>query len=243
MSLADFPILVTRAEPGASETAARLRAAGRTPILAPMLSLRALPDTPLPPPEEISGLVFTSANGVRTYADRRGDRHLPAWCVGPATAAAAGEAGFETVLESAGNAMDLARFITKNAPTPKKPLLHIANIAAAGTLKAILESLGFPMVFVPLYEMRPATNLPGPVQRLVTQNEPAFVLVHSEKGASAFAAAVAPGSLSNWVGVAISDRASAPLEPLNLSAIYKADIPNEDGLFAALETALATLSA
>jgi uroporphyrinogen-III synthase len=98
-------------------------------------------------------------------------------------------------------------------------------------------------VFAPLYEMQPATDLPEPVQRLVAQNETAILLVHSEKGASAFAAAVASGTLSNWVGVGISDRAGAPLEPLNLSAIYKADVPNEDGLFAALETALATLSA
>ena len=243
MSLAEIPIIVTRAEPGASETAARLQAAGQTPILAPMLSLQALPDTPLPTPEQISGLVFTSANGVRTYADRRADRHLPAWCVGPATAAAARDAGFDSVLESAGNAVDLARFIADKAPVPTTPLLHVANSAAAGTLKATLESWGYPVSFAPLYEMQPATNLPEPVQRLVTQNETAIVLVHSEKGASAFAAAVAARRLSNWLAVAISDRASAPLEPLDLSAIYKADIPNEDSLFAALETALATLSA
>ncbi|GAB5455540.1 MAG: hypothetical protein Hens2KO_17690 [Henriciella sp.] len=243
MTPADIPIIVTRAEPGASETVERLKALGKRPLLAPMLSLRELTDEPIPDPKDLSGLVFTSANGVRTYSARRADRQLPAWCVGPATAQAAREEDFETVHESAGNAVDLAEFITTRMTAPERPLLHVANAAAGGTLKKTLESKGYRTLFAPIYEMLPAQSLPDAVSDLFNQNTQSIVLVHSEKGAKAFAALIDAQALSNCTGVAISDRASGPLEPLNLNAIYIADVPNEDGLFAALQTAFATLSA
>ena len=75
MTLAEIPIIVTRAEPGASETVERLKARGLTAIPAPMLSLVELPDIQMPEPLEISGIVFTSATGDRTYETRRADRH------------------------------------------------------------------------------------------------------------------------------------------------------------------------
>lgn len=243
MSLADIPIIVTRAEPGASETAERLAARGLKAILAPMLSLVELPETQMLEPSALSGLVFTSANGVRTYAARRSDRHLPAWCVGPATAQAARDQDFETVHESAGNAVDLAHFIAAKAPRGDSPLLHVANAAAAGALKETLGSLGYSAVFAPLYEMRPADALPSEVTASFEQSDATIILSHSQKGGRAFAELASTNALTNCLGVAISDRASEPLERLNLKAIYTAEAPNEDGLFAALEIALATLSA
>ncbi|MEL6413559.1 MAG: uroporphyrinogen-III synthase [Pseudomonadota bacterium] len=243
MSLAGIPIIVTRAEPGATETVERLNAHGLSAVLAPMLSLVELPETQMPDPSALSGLVFTSANGVRTYAARRSDRHLPAWCVGPATSQAARDEGFKTVHESAGNAVDLAHFIAARTPPPENPLLHVANAAAAGSLKETLGSLGYRSIFAPLYEMRPADALPSEVASLLNQNASVITLLHSEKGASAFAALAKTYALTNCIGVAISERASGPLERLNLRAIYTAEAPNEDGLFAALEIALATLSA
>ncbi|NQY41288.1 MAG: uroporphyrinogen-III synthase [Henriciella sp.] len=241
--MADIPIIVTRAEPGATETVERLKARGLTAILAPMLALVELPESQMPKPSDLSGLVFTSANGVRTYAARRSDRHLSAWCVGPATAQAARDEGFESVQESAGNAVDLANFIAERSPPSERPLLHVANAAATGVLRETLSANGHQTVFAPIYEMQPARSLPEPVAQLMDQNETSIVLVHSEKGASAFAAQAASRALSNCIGVAISERASQPLERLNLNAIYKAEAPKEDGLFAALEIALATLSA
>ena len=243
MSRAEIPIIITRADPGARETADRVMALGRRPMVAPMLSLRVLSETSLHDTDTLSGLVFTSANGVRTYAKRCASRTLTAWCVGPATAQAAREMGFAAVQESAGNAVDLAQFIASRSAPETKPLLHVANTAAAGTLRATLEGLGYKVTFAPIYEMVPARALPIKVARALAEPGPAIILVHSEKGASAFANVARHIETSNCVGVAISDRASAPLEPLKLDAIYTAKSPNEDGLFEALGTALATLSA
>lgn len=237
------PVIVTRAEPGAGETAARLRAIGLTPVLTPMLSLRVAEARPLEDAAKLSGLVFTSANGVRVYADRTSERALPAWCVGPATAEAAHAAGFSDVHESAGNAVDLAKFIGANSSPSDKPLLHVANSAAAGTLKSTLEALGFNVAFAPLYEMQPAEATPPSLAKLLAETKPAIVLIHSAKGAAAFAKLLEAQNVGHWSGVSISEPAGLPLAELGLGSVHVAETPNEDGLFDALQRAIATLSA
>jgi len=243
MSSSNIPIIVTRAEPGASETIFRLEQLGHTALRAPALALQEQMDTPLPTASAISGLVFTSANGVRAYAAHRDDREAAAWCVGPATAEAARQAGFCTIHESAGNAIDLARYIAANSAPAAAPLLHVANVAAAGNLKRELEALGFPIAFAPLYSMRPAARLPQIVLGLIEQEAPAILLIHSAKGAAAFARLLEGNSLQVAALVAISAPASEPLSGLAPNHVYIADSPNEDGLLSALERALATLSA
>ena len=61
-------IWVTRAEPGASATAGRLRALGLDPLVSPVLEVRPLEaaiDT-----DGAAALAFTSANAVRAFAAR-----------------------------------------------------------------------------------------------------------------------------------------------------------------------------
>ena len=242
MSGAHIPIIVTRAEPGAQETVERLQTRGLNAVSAPMLTLRELPDTDLPPVSDLSGLVFTSANGVRAYARRETDRALPTWCVGPATAAMARTSGFNDVRESSGNAKDLADYIAAHSTPAEDPLLHVANAAAAGHLRQDLVARGYHVRFAPFYEMQPAQTLPDPVTRLLQARTPSILLVHSAKGASAAVPLI--GTLPDtWCVVAISDQAAAPLGALGSGRTYLAKVPNEEGLMTALDAALATLSA
>ncbi|MEL6860846.1 MAG: uroporphyrinogen-III synthase [Pseudomonadota bacterium] len=243
MSAPSLPIIVTRAEPGASETAARLHAMGAQVLVSPVLSVQTDPSVELPDLSTVSGLVFTSANGVRALAERNADRTPTAWCVGPATAAAAREAGFAQVFESAGNAVDLANYITAHTAPNPKPLLHVANAAAKGDLKATLEGLGFTVTFAPLYAMQPATALAPDALSALQSERACIVLIHSAKGAERFAKLAQTVSVQNTIAVAISEAALAPLAALPLSAQFTATAPNEDGLFTALTVAIATLSA
>lgn len=243
MAAQSIPIIVTRAEPGASATMAYLSSRDLNAMRAPVLSLEPLPQTPLPDWQDLSGLVFTSANGVRTYAERRTDRALTAWCVGPATAEAAREAGFSDIRESAGDAMNLAAFIAQQRLPSDQPLLHVANQAAKGTLKQTLTALGIGVLFAPLYAMRPTDELPAEIEQLIARRAPAIVLVHSAKGAAAFANLIGEEALKDWRLVAISEQARSPLAAIARKHTYIADEPNEAGLMRALDIALATLSA
>lgn len=238
-----IPVIITRAQPGADETAQRVQRMGLSAIVSPVLTQQDRSEAALPDAETLSGLVFTSANGVRAYSARRPDRTLPAWCVGPATAAAAREAGYAQVRESAGNAADLAAFIASQAAPATKPLLHVANAAAKGDLIKLLADHGFATVFAPLYDMRPAAALSDAARNALTCDTPCLVLIHSAKGAQRFADLCAEFCLNHLSAAVISDAAAKPLNVIKLSAIQIAPRPNEAGLFQALDTALATLSA
>jgi uroporphyrinogen-III synthase len=75
-------VLITRPEPGASETAHRIAALGLTPIVAPVLEIRATAGH-LPPTNQIAAILLTSGNAVGALP--QGYRHIPTLTVGAAT--------------------------------------------------------------------------------------------------------------------------------------------------------------
>lgn len=237
------PVIITRAQPGTDQTASAVAELGLMPVLSPMLDLQRDPDVPLPDPTSVSGLVFTSANGVRFYAEAEPARDLPVWCVGPATATEAKQAGFGTVHESAGDSIALARFIAARSSPSDRPLLHVANSAATGDLARTLGNLGYTSMFAPLYRAVPATSLTDEVLECLAGPGPAILLIHSRKGAEAFIAAAKNQKRHHLHVVAISERAAAPLNSADMQTISIALAPNEDALLAALKHLAATLSA
>lgn len=233
-----IPVIVTRGEPGASETAARLKEMGLLPLVSSAIELVGAPDVEIPDLGNVSGLVFTSANGVRFFTLRSHNRQLSAWCVGPATADAARRAGFQNVLESAGDAADLAQFILQSSERTPVPLLHVANAAAKGNLKASLEAAGQPVLFCPLYKAEAASSLDQRVSKLLTERQSALLLIHSEKGARAFLQLAGDWSLSCLTGIAISPTVSAVLTQAGLKKTHIAKAPNETELLNALQNAI-----
>jgi len=228
--MVSVPVIVTRAEPGASETMARLKEMGLTAIASPMLALARL-DVPLPDMDSVRHLVFTSANGVRYFAEASPGRRAKAWCVGPSTAEAARAAGFTDVHEGRGDAEDLSAEIIAALPAGTKGVLHVANEAAAGNLVARLKAAGIPADFLALYETRPADDL-SPEADAALNAGTAVVLIHSAKAAAAFAWAA--GALEQAVIIAISAAAARPLEGREVAAIHVAEAPNEAALLEVL---------
>lgn len=231
------PVIVTRAEPGASETVARVREQGLSPILSPMLTLCPL-NAVAPDLGGIYNLVFTSANGVRYFVDAVGGiteqvADVSAWCVGPATTAAAEDAGFQKIIAGDGNADDLARLIL-SSEDQGDGFLHVANDAAAGNLVATLKAAGRNARFLPLYETVPAQAFSEEASDALRSGEETIVLIHSAKAATAFVDLAMGLASEAWTMIAISEAAAAPLKPLGASRIIAADRPNEDALVAAL---------
>jgi uroporphyrinogen-III synthase len=231
------PVIVTRAEPGASETMARLAGMSFTAIPSPMLELKAL-EAPMPDLSGIGNLVFTSANGVRFFVDAVGGltdlvAHLTAWCVGPATTDAARAAGFQKIERGDGNSDDLAALIL-SSEGPKEGFVHVANTAAAGNLVAQLSAAGRDARFLALYETVPASRLNPEARQALRSGATSVVLVHSAKAANAFAALTAGWPMEATIFVTISEAAAAPLRSLNARAVIFAAKPNEDALMEAL---------
>ena len=87
-------LFVLRPEPGASETAARARALGLDPVVAPLFAIKSVEGPPVEA-GRYQAVLLTSANGARHAPV--GLTGLPCFAVGESSAAAARAAGFGEV--------------------------------------------------------------------------------------------------------------------------------------------------
>ncbi len=221
-------ILVTRSEPGASQTAERLRAAGYTPIVEPVFAIEPIPAA-IP---DFDALAFTSANGVREFARLSSRRDAPVFCVGARTAEEARNIGFTNVASADGDVEALGGLIEDQLPKSSR-LLHAGNEEARGDLTGRLKSVGIAAEFVAIFRAAPA-GAPGPVLRAHLAGKAGFdaVLIHSPRGATILAG-FAEGSPSALNVAAISAAAIIPLAGI-AGRTEIASQPNEQSLLSAL---------
>ena len=222
-------VWITRAQPGAARTAARLTALGFAPMVAPLLAVRPLPDALDAAPDfaSVAALAFTSPNGVAAFAALTPElRDRPVLAVGDATAEAARDAGFTDACSAAGDIHALARLISASAI--KGLILAPGAREPAGDLPALLP--GRDIRRLPVYAAE-ETDTAAPADFDA-------VLLHSPRAARALAAALAavltPDVAANRVAVCISAAAAAPLAALSFAEIRTAEAPDENSVLTAL---------
>lgn len=230
--MAERLVLVTRAEPGASETCARLAARGLKPVNAAtaQIAFRAqMIDL-----DGVAALAVTSRNGVAALAQMTETRALPVFAVGDATAQAARAAGFADVRSAAGDVTALVELIV--AAAPAGAVLHGRGADQAGDLVGALTARGLSARAQILYAAEPVTGLPVSAWQALQAG--ARVLIHSPKGASRLVdlarAAGMEGVLAAAPVVAISAAAAAPLRALGATDITLAARPDGVALLDAL---------
>jgi uroporphyrinogen-III synthase len=177
-------VWVTRAEPGASRTAERLRVLGHDPLVAPLLEASPLPGASVEL-EGVGALAFTSANGVTAFAGLSPERALRVYAVGDATAEAARDAGFAEVRSTAGDVNALAAAIVADRAQIAGAVLHPAPRSPAGDLAGALRAAGLQARAAPLYETRAADRLPSAIADVLPRMQ--AVLVHSPRAGQALA--------------------------------------------------------
>lgn len=222
-------ILVTRSEPGASDTAAALRAIGFEAIVEPVFAIAPV-DADIPP---FDALAFTSANGVRRFAGLSPRRDVPVFCVGARTAAVARELGFANTASADGDVGALADLIIRRL-APGARLLHAGNEDSRGDLAGTLRTAGKNADFLPIFRAVPVAS-PGQQLSRHFSGEAKLdaVLVHSPRAGAILAdfAANAPGT--RLPVAAISQAAAAPLLT-HASSVEIAATPDEAALISAL---------
>lgn len=214
---------ITRAEPGASRTADALAACGFAAIIAPLLEIRRL-DPPAPDLEGLDALAFTSRNGVDAFAALSGERHLPVFTVGEATARAAREAGFRAVQSADGALSDLAALLAGTVAAQAKILLPGAR-ETVGDLAEMLHGR-LSVRALPVYEAT-ETGIRLPV-------EFDTVLLHSPRAGRALSKMLGTGGGRDRIAVAISAAAAAALQPCGFTRIAIAARPTEESVLEAL---------
>ncbi len=220
-------VAITRAEPEASRTAARVEARGAAAIIAPLITIVACGyDTST---EGAQAILFTSTNGVRAFPDTRGARDRTVLTVGNATAEAAREAGFTDVRSADGDVGALAALVKRELDPAKGKLIHIAGDHVAGDLAGELGAAGFSIERRLAYASVAQQSLPkalrGPLD---------IVLFHSARAAETFIALGAPNAAHLTAGcLSATIAAAAAAEKTPWMRIITAPRPREDDLLTA----------
>jgi uroporphyrinogen-III synthase len=220
-------IWITRAEPSAESTAVRVEALGFEAVVAPLIETR-----PLPAVVDLKGveaLAFTSAAGVRAFAAISRKRDGLVFAVGQATADAASDVGFATVISADGDVADLAHLIAE--AEIEGVVLHPAAAKTAGDLAADLADDGISVRTLAVYETAPAELPAGFLDGLGRIDA---VLVHSPSAGARLAQVLADRAAPNLAVYGISSAALAPLSGAAVGRQVAAALPNEDALISLL---------
>lgn len=202
-------VLILRPEPGAGETAARARALGLEPIVAPLFTIRARAWTP-PDPSRFDAVLLTSANAPRHGGDGMTPfLALPCYAVGERTAREARAAGFADVRTGSSDAAALLVLAERDGA---QSLLHLC-----GQDHVDLDRV----MSVPVYAADSSGALPPDPER-------ALALLHSPRAAARFA--VLAGARRGAIRIAAISAETAAAAGAGWRAVAIAPTPRDQAL-------------
>jgi uroporphyrinogen-III synthase len=227
-------VLVTRPEPAAARTAARLRAGGHLPLLAPLLTINPLAHTW--PMGRIDALVATSAAPFdvprATPPTPEVRRLLPLFLVGARTAEAASAAGFEGPATVCADSQALVAALWTRPDRHR--LLYLAGHDRKAHVETALADTRTLLV-VEAYVAEAAQTLPDIAERELYGGRIDAVLHYSARTAAVFLDLIGPNQAAALAHFCLSPDAAGPLIAANLPHVQAAARPDEASLFALLE--------
>lgn len=177
--------LITRPEEDALPLAEAVRALGHDALIDSMLRINAFDDVQLDT-DGVQALLFSSANGVRAFADISLNRRVPVYTVGEASAAVARDLGFRRVNAASGDVAALAQLVALALKPEEGILMHVSGTVVARELKDLLQKDGFNVFRVRLYESEPVTRLSEQTIARIGKGELDGVLFYSPRTAQIF---------------------------------------------------------
>ena len=227
-------VLVTRPQPDAQATAARLREAGHDALVDPMLTVEALPEAALPE-GAFDAVTLTSVNGARALAARAelpALAGLPLYAVGRRTAAAA-PAAFSEVHVAGGDGAALGVLLRERLASGSR-LLYVAGEERAVDLPAVLADDGISTELFVIYRTVPAAALaPATVEAVQAGRIDAAFHFSPRTAATLAGRAEAAGLATHFRHVehlCFSANVAKPLAAMGWPTRI-ARAPTEDGLF------------
>lgn len=232
-------VLVTRPEPGLTETIRAVEAAGFTAIRSPLLTLR-----PLRPP--LAPAIAALIQAVLLTSGQAADP-LAALCpallgyrvlaVGDATAQRARDAGFGSVESASGDAPALASLAIRLLRPQDGPLLLACGQGQGITLARVLTGAGFEVIRHCVYVAEPVDALPPAAIEAVRAQSLRAALFFSAETAIVFARVLPSALLPDLGGtraLAISPAAAAPLRNLGWQCVETAATPTAASILSLL---------
>ena len=228
-------ILLTRPEPGASRTAARLVELGFCPILAPALVIRALPAR-LPDPTRTQAVLLTSDNALPALPPSW--RAHPLFAVGATTAAQARANGFSQIHSADADATALAALVTETCRPAHGALLLLSGRGQGQDLAQTLRAAQFRVIRRAVYAAIPAPALPDHAKTALTAGHITHALFFSAATARVFLRLIRQAGLLDRLrdieAITIGEPARMALETTPWRRIRVAARPTQDAMLACL---------
>lgn len=227
-------MLVTRPEPEACDTAARLAALDIEATVCPLLDFETLP-TSLPDAKGFAAIALTSGNGLRALEERGAlarYRRLRAYTVGDRTAQRAREAGFTNVVSAGGSFVDLAELLAHAGLGG--PIFYPAGRDQSADLAKSLAPYGVMVITAQVYAMNPIAGLPLEVRDELVEGTIGAALFYSRRTAETFVRLAGDGigrSVRTRLGMlCLSEGVAEPLVDAHFVRVGLADHPSEEAM-------------
>lgn len=233
-------ILVTRPQPGASATAARLSAMGHRPVLLPLTRIVALPARDIST-EGYDAVVFTSANGVRHAPGGlvAAIGRQPVYCVGEATDEAARLAGYRHTRVAEGDAVALAARMANELPAGSRAL-HLAGHDRTPGFGEALAGAGIVLDVVEVYRAEAITRDDGALRAALGEEAIDVVLVFSPRAGRLLGEAMRHPTMASALApalfVCISANAAAAVAAIAGGRVAIAGSPDEEAMLTCLSS-------
>ncbi len=234
-------VLVTRTQPGASETASNAGAWGLAAVVAPVLTVAPF-KVERGAFQDAQGIVVSSPNAAKQLAQDPPSSHTPVICVGETTARTARAAGCKRVISAKGDGQALVVETMRRFSPFAGRLVFARGLRVAMDVAGKLRQAGFQVDEVFTYDAKPVDRLPSAAVTALRSGAVRAVMFHSAVGAHTFAQLTDAEGLS-WVcrrmmAAAISDNAFEPAAALGFQSHLIAPIPEDRALLEALASTL-----
>lgn len=245
MAVSAARVLVTRPEPGATETTRRLVSLGFETIKLPLQETRAVP---MAPGVELSGIVavaFPSASAIRHAPGDllRQWSDLPCFAVGEATADAARAAGFTHVVAAQGDAQSLGGLAIAEAPAGR--VAYLCGKVRRPLFEDMLKRAGIPVLVLETYDTLTLELDARAISDRLGKSAVDCVLVYSANAAALLAKIVQAkdlqGRFEATTFICMSERVSEALAGGGRKILVAAE-PNETALLKMLREAAGAAS-
>ncbi len=210
-------ILLTRPEPDAARTAAKLRAAGHEVTVDSLLTIE--PVNFDPPRGDYDALAITSGSAprvIRNIASVEKLKSLPLFAVGARTAEVAREAGFTRAENGGGDARALGETLARKLAAGSR-VLYLAGERRARDLAAMAAPAKIAVETLVVYRARPAAKLQPATTEMLGARAFDAILHFSPRSAEILVALVTKAGLAPAL--------TAPRH-LCLSAVAAAALPD-----------------
>lgn len=232
-------VLVTRPEPGASETAGRLAEMGFEPLVLPLTET--VPLHPAIHAEPVDVVAVTSPNAIRHAPQSVFDalKGKPVFAVGHRTGDAARAAGLNVVDDEAGDAERLAVRIDGAFAAPAH-ITVLCGRVRRHVLETGLRAAGHRPRLVEIYDTLPLVPSESAIRSVIGERPVDDVLLYSANGASQLVRlmerSVVGTNLAAATFYCLSERIAGVLGQDVAKTVRIADFPSEDRLLFLLKT-------